>query len=311
MNPCARCGSSLVQGAAFCPHCGTPTAPQSDRWPRVLSVVVGVLILAAVAFTLQRAGVLQLFGSSEASLGKDGGVPPSLALGGEGGTSVSKPGDAPPSLTVPGDPAPSIGRDRRGMPDDVRAWLDHLKRIDRERERLNTDLGAEAIAMVGSLQPGTFAETDAEAAAQDDSRRRGTAGTFIEHVNQKFSDLTRRFQSVPPPDECRRIAAEYNDALLGTRELMADLIRALENLSIQQAAALEGKSLRRVDMPVQSANALIEALCRKYEEPNVWHLFVERGSGVASGMGAAAALEGYGKLLENVDKWANDGGGGG
>lgn len=310
MNNCARCGFTLAQGAAFCPQCGTPTAGSADGRLRVLSVVVGIGILAALTFALQRAGVLQLFGGSQASLGKDSGTLPSLALGGEGGPNVAKPGDAPPSLTVPGDPSPSIGRDRQGMPEDVRAWLDHLKRIDRERERLNTELGAEAMGMVGSLNPGMFAETEADAAAQDDSRRRATAEGFIRRVNNSFADLTRRFQSLPPPDECRRIAAEYNDALLGTRELMADLIRALENLSIQQAAALEGKSLHRIDRPVQNANELIDSLCKKYDEPNVWHLFVERGSGLSSGMGAAAALEGYSKLLENVDKWANDEGGG-
>ncbi len=310
MNNCARCGLSLAQSAAFCPQCGAPTAARTDGRLRFLSVVVGVAVLAALAFTLQRAGVLQLFGGSQAALGKDAGAPPSLALGGEGGPSVAKPGDAPPSLSLPGDPSPSTGRDLQGMPDDVRAWLDHLKRIDRERERLNTELGAEAMGMVASLNPGMFAETEADAAAQDDSRRRGTAEGFIQRVNLTFADLTRRFQSVPPPDECRRIAAEYNDALLGTRELMGDLIRALEDLSIQQAAALEGKSLHRVDRPVQNANELIDSLCKKYDEPNVWHLFVERGSGLSSGMGAAAALEGYGKMLENVDKWANDKGGG-
>jgi len=310
MNNCARCGLSLAQSAAFCPQCGAPTAARTDGRLRFLSVVVGVAVLAAMAFTLQRAGVLQLFGGSQAALGKDAGAPPSLALGGEGGPSVAKPGDAPPSLSLPGDPSSSTGRDLQGMPDDVRAWLDHLKRIDRERERLNTELGAEAMGMVGSLNPGMFAESEADAAAQDDSRRRGTAEGFIQRVNRTFADLTRRFQSVPPPDECRRIAAEYNDALLGTRELMGDLIRALEDLSIQRAAALEGKSLHRVDRPVQNANELIDSLCKKYDEPNVWHLFVERGSGLSSGMGAAAALEGYAKMLENVDKWANDEGGG-
>jgi hypothetical protein len=310
MNNCARCGLSLAAGAAFCPQCGTPVGARIDGRLRTLSVIAGVLILAALAIALQRAGVLHLFGGSGASVSKEGGALPSLALGGEGGSGVAKPGDGPPSVTVPGDPAPSVGRDRIGMPDDVRAWLDHLKRIDRERERLNEELGAEAMGIMGSLHPGVFAETEADAAAQDDSRRRGTAEGFIQRVNQTFAELTRRFQSLPPPDECRRIAAEYNDALLGTRELMGDLIRALEDLSIQRAAALEGKSLRRVDQPVQNANELIEALCRKYDEPNVWHLFVERGSGLASGMGAAAALEGYGKLLENVDKWANDDGGG-
>lgn len=299
-----------MAGAAFCPQCGTPVGAKVDSRLRVLSVVTGMLVLAALAFTLQRAGVLRLFGGSSGSVAKDGGALPSLALGGEAGSGVAKPGDSPPSVALPGDPAPSTGRDRLGMPDDVRAWLDHLKRIDRDRERLNEDLAAEAMSIMGSLHPGVFAETEADAAAQDDSRRRGTAQGFIQRVNQTFADLTRRFQSVRPPDECRRIAAEYNDALLGTRELMGDLMRAVEELSIQRAAALEGKSLRRVDQPVQNANELIEALCRKYDEPNVWHLFVERGSGLASGMGAAAALEGYGKLLENVDKWANDEGGG-
>ncbi|MER3466421.1 MAG: hypothetical protein C4340_04640, partial [Armatimonadota bacterium] len=229
------------------------------------------------------------------------------ALGGEGGPSVAKPGDAPPSLTLPGEPSSGIGRNKQSMPDDVRAWLDHLKRIDRRRERLNEDLAKEAMDMMGSLHPGMFAETESDAATRDDSRRRGTAAEFIKRVNETFAALTRDFQNLPPPDECRRIAAEYNDALLGTRELMSDIIRALEELSIQRAATLEGKSLSRVDRPVQNANELIEALCKKYEEPNVWRLFVERGS--ASGMGAAAALESYGKLLENVDKWANDGGG--
>lgn len=310
MNNCARCGLSLMAGAAFCPQCGTPVGARVDRKVRVLSVVTGMLVLAAFAFALHRAGVLQLPGGSSGSIAKDGAPLPSLALGGEVGGAVTKPGDTPPSVALPGDPAPSTGRDRLAMPDDVRAWLDHLKRIDRERERLNEELGGEAMSIMGSLHPGVFAETEADAAAQDDSRRRGTAEGFIQRVNQTFAELTRRFQSVPPPDECRRIAAEYNDALLGTRELMGDLIRALQNLSVQEAATLEGKSLRRVDQPVRNANELIEALCKRYEEPNVWHLFVESGSGLASGLGTAAALEGYGKLLENVDKWANDEGGG-
>jgi hypothetical protein len=298
MNRCPKCGNDMPEQAAFCPACGAGGANPS-RWVKVGPLLVGLLILGAAAMALYRAGLLKLPGSSEPALAAAGHAGPTAVLPGEEGHTLSQPGSAEPTTQKPG-----------GMPAEIRAWLDHLKRIDRKREQLNTELASEATALIGTLQPGVYAETEAERAGRDDEKRRNTAETFMEKVDQRFRDLTAEFHSLPPPEECRRIAAQYTDALLGTREMTLALLEALQARSIQQAAALESKSYSRIDQPVDNANKLIDALCQKYGEPNVWQLYVERSSALGSGMGAAAAMEGYAKMLENVDKWANEEGGG-
>ncbi len=298
MNRCPKCGMDLPAQAPFCPACGAGDSTPS-RWVKIGPFLVGLLVLGAAALALYRTGLLKLPGTSEPALAAAGHAGPTAVVPGETGPALSEPGESEPTTEKPG-----------GMPEEIRAWLDHLKRIDRKREQLNTDLASEATAMIGTLQPGVYAETEAGQAAADDAKRRTTAETFIENVDKRFQDLTAEFQKVPPPEECRRIAAQYTEALLGTRELTLALLEALQARSIQQAAALESKSFSRIDQPVDNANKLIDALCQKYGEPNVWQLYVERSSAFGSGMGAAAAMEGYAKLLENVEKWANDEGGG-
>ena len=310
MNRCSKCGSQMVPGAQFCMNCGASfsfsgqTRRSRFRWLPILGVL---LIVAGAAWSLTAAGVFSL-SSKHAELNAleaSGAVgDPSLSVSGVRNESSvlaepSQPTD--PALELSNEPQPpSLIVPESGMPDDIRRWLEHLKRVDEKRESLNIELTGELMGLVATLRPGTFSEEDAGEASEDDSRRRNTAGEAISNVDAIFSDLITEFQSFPPPPQCRTIAVQYNSALFGTREISIELMEALSNLDLQAAQALVGKSYSKVDSHVATANRLVDGLCSKYGVPNLYKLLVEKSGGLGLGLNSASIMEEYSKMLKDL-----------
>jgi hypothetical protein len=187
---------------------------------------------------------------------------------------------------------PALAEEGIGMPDDVRKWLEHLKRIDKIREAYNSSYAMTLIGKVGSLRPGTFLEEDS--AAIDEAQRKAAAGGLTADVDSFFAKLTNDFQSLPPPTECSSIAAQYASVLLETRGMLGQIDQAITNLDIHSLETLQGTTFARLDTRAQEANTLIDDICKKYQEPNKYEVFVDRGNSLSLGaalMGGASSVD--------------------
>ncbi|MEO7453216.1 MAG: hypothetical protein ABIV13_00455 [Fimbriimonadales bacterium] len=250
--------------------------------PLLIAIGAGLAVIGALFAT----GVIRLGGRT----GDDGlRVPAGTADAGL----RKEAGNRGPNLQVQAatDP-PTVSETGIGMPDDVRKWLEHLKRIDKIREAYNTTYAMSLIGKVGSLRPGTFMEEDS--AAIDEAQRKAAAGGLTADVDAFFAKLTTDFQAVPPPIECGPIAAQYASVLLETRGMLGQVDQAITNLDIHALESLQGTTFARLDTRAQEANTLIGGICEKYQEPNKYEVFVDRGNSLSLGaalMGGASNVD--------------------
>jgi hypothetical protein len=261
--------------------CGAPFdggLGQEKRFPAYLPYVTGLGLLALILLVLTATGVLKLGGGS----GND-----RLRVSG----SSAPPGTQdiaaipPQSLSVTGkNGEPAVAMTDQRMPEDVRRWLEHLKRVDRMRESANSDLVADMVKTMVAVKPATM--TDEEDVAAAEARRKDTADHAIKDVDQIFSRLTQEFQKLPPPEECRPIADRYSQLLLGTRLMLSEILAAMQAGDIRALESKKGTSYGRIDNQAEEANGLIDGLCKKYKEPNNYSVFVDKAGSLGLGMGA-------------------------
>lgn len=265
MMQCPKC--SFDAGAAkFCPQCGLVLDADFKPKRRMMPLFVVLGAAAVVAALLFATGVLRL-------RGKD--ADPALNISAE---------SQRPVLAVRGNEAPSVvNQTAVTMPDDVRKWLEHLKRIDRERETHGTEYQLTLLANVGSLAPVNQAEQGT--LNSETTRRKSKGSSLIGNVDDFYSDLTSRFQAISPPVECGQIASDYSALLLESQAMVREVTSAVEHLDIDGLRSMKNTSFKRVDERGSETNQRIAAICAKYHEPNKYAVFVDRGSVI--GIGAA------------------------
>ncbi len=181
---------------------------------------------------------------------------------------------------------PTVAAVSERMPEDVRKWLEHMKRVDEKRERFNREFAQTLLKSIGKLRPGAFIE-ESEADA-DRARRSGEAGQIVASVDTFFSDLTREFQNLAPPAECRPIAGKYSSILLETRNILTEVVSGINGGDTASLEKLQGTSYKRIDASAAETNDHIGALCSKYRESNKYSVFVDKGNSL--GVGAAANM---------------------
>jgi len=171
---------------------------------------------------------------------------------------------------------PALALEGSRMPDDLRNWLRHLKRVDRKREEMNRKFAGELLETALIIKPGMF--TDEAELEADAERRKSIANREIANLVSEFRELIREFHELPPPTEAQAIALEYDKALLAMMEMTQEIAKALENEDLSALFGMMNTSYSRIDERVQKTNERVDQLCKKYNEPNVYILFVESPS---------------------------------
>ncbi len=302
---CPKCNANIQPQAPFCTTCGEILSVSSgNQLPKWAPYLAGGIILFLLFLSLNVAGVLQIPGLSKASdevaLGGESGSPLVVLPGknnsdaatqyGGAGSALDIQGSTPNPLAMQGENTDATSSfDGSTMPADIRAWLRHLKRVDEKRESLNRELAGKFMSAIMELRPGFV--LDEEEMLQDLENRKGQASALIDEVQTLFSSLIRDFQSLPPPPACQRIADEYNSALLSTKDMTQEIFRGLQDADIGKLYSLLNTSYSRIDGKVENANQYIDQLCKRYNEPNVYRLFVESKS---SSVDVSGLLKGLG-----------------
>lgn len=281
---CPKCHAQLNYEAPFCVYCGTVLQPNNaKRVPNWVPLLAGLLILGILAFTVRSLGGFRLSGkaNNENPLSIAGKLPSPL---------LATPKEMEQPKTVLGESSaesPKLGiagkRDDTGlalessrMPDDLRNWLRHLKRVDMKREEMNRKLAGELFEKALSIRPGTF--TDIDELEADAERRKNIASQEISNLVPEFRELIREFHKLAPPTEAQPIAQEYDRALIAMMEMTQEIMNALEKQDLSTLMGMLNSSYSRIDERVKNTNERVDQLCKKYNEPNVYQLFVETPS---------------------------------
>ena len=220
---CTNCGATIPEQARFCAGCGralngaaaapvrtssTPTrgASKAKWW----AIGVGVLLLMAIAFVVgTQSGLI-----TRAQVKKPDAPsvleaqPPKV--------------DAPSVLEAqpPKVDAPSVLETEapKPPPKHVVDWLEHLRRTEERRRRLERAYAPvfsmlfQALAMHAAPMK-SAAEGDLDRAEEELERQREKLRDGYQQRQQEWAQLLQYFRSVPPPPECQTLADAYFAAL--------------------------------------------------------------------------------------------------
>lgn len=305
MNACPNCKARLAPGARFCSACGAPTGgpmpaaqpgPNAPYVPRIApkpgmspgakwGIVAGVsLVVAAVAFWLGANGYLGLYGQKDKPVLQATAQPAPAVM-----QRTTQP--APPVMQQTQRPPVKIE-----MPADVRAWLEHLERIERQRVAISKEqLGAMLVEMTMMQGAGvaeamkSLANPDPDAPEPTPPARR-FAGR-INNLKQNWNQLISDFGSLPPPQECVPIRNDYDQALRETGGMMFDIMEAIDLAStdptaaVQKLTSMQGTSGQRIDTAAVATDKGVQAVCDRYETRKWFSITGDVGGGMMGKIG--------------------------
>lgn len=189
-----------------------------------------------------------------------------------------------------------------GMPDDVREWLDHLRRAEEKREEIASRQVSEAIGMLVDLKAGGGAGIDlsalmgegGEEAPQVHARDPQAPGRVVGSASGMMSDwrrLIQAFDAWPAPAECADLKADYDRVLNETGNMIGEIVEVVQNIgedpmsAIGKLEQMRGKSSNRIDSFARSVDQGVAGLCRKYDTPKWFEVKSDFGGGSLSSFG--------------------------
>lgn len=276
---CLQCGQSLVQ-------------PGVRKRPVAVWVAIALAGVLALGALLTASGALKVFGESK----------PNWALRAEGsqsGDTLRAEGSSQGGLLradgQSSDPVLDVTGERKLMPADVRAWLEHLERIERKRGQLAMEQLSEAIITLSELQLGGSIDALQSLLGGDEGTEAPSPATEAKRdfdaYKGKWRQLEDEFASVRPPGECGPIRDAYNVALGETGNMILEIVDQIQNAEQDRAAALralnamKGTSDDRIGHPSNRTDALVADICRKYDTAKWFDIKNDFGSGMFGKLG--------------------------
>lgn len=272
----------MPESSRFCPACGTafdapgpPSGPPQHRvimpnqpsygkanpWWYVLGGV-GVVLAAIVGLGL--AGVLQFPWANRSK------TLPAVAEG-------PRPVLQLPNQTGP--PVTPVQRERKEMPADIRAWLEHLERIERKKNALHVQQSTEirtvaSLGMLGQMKDimGSLFGDDAPIDTTPDPESGTSFRDIAFRVRRDWVALRQEFHTMPPPEDCKPLAREYDGALMQVPGVVGDMLEMLGAVTSENAQNIrrslvdvQTRHQQYIDEPLKRSDRLLGEICDKYE----------------------------------------------
>lgn len=178
---------------------------------------------------------------------------------------AGNPSELPDGPNLTGHPTtePSTRPEEPNMPDDVARYLEHIRRVEAQRQQMTSDL-ALGFSMLAEVRGGAtlFGEEDK------------IEGGYQKYI-QDWASLSRFFLSVQPPQECRplfnaydKMLATYLSSMLRTQKFFGDIVRdpqsAISSGVYQELQKELGIARREVPSLIRKANTEKDAIYKKY-----------------------------------------------
>lgn len=208
------------------------------------------------------------------------GVPSVLDTEGDGSRAgslaITNSDSAPVLVRADQAAAPVLGQQGGdGLPAAVQAWLEHLRRIEAERQSLTRSQVSRATSLLSQFQGGTspmLGESDGG------SDKVAAANDASSEVKRTWEDLEQRFMAQTPPAECVPLQVAYDHALRETGNMVTSILGAIQSAGSDQQGALnalsqlQGQSAGRIDTPAKDADTLLEGIYRRYGVAKAFHI---------------------------------------
>lgn len=204
----------------------------------------------------------------------------------------------PPTLAKQGvAPPPALEKERLRMPADIRAYLEHVERIERKRADLSKRCLGTLFAVLPAAQQGLGLQglKDLVAGAQDPENA-PEPKTGVDEVKERagtmrgqWDALNREFASVAPPAECAGLADSYGRTLRETGAEISDILDTVATASDDPSKAVAGLEAMKgqskgIDQTGTQADREVGRICDKYE--------TRKWFGISSDFGAGGDLLG-------------------
>jgi hypothetical protein len=244
-------------------------ADQKKRNAIIAATIAIVAILAATMVGITRGSKALGFGAEQANA-----------------PVLNAPGQSPDGsvLAAVGNQGPPVlNREEKApekMPQDVYDWLKHLERCEKMKVEITGDQAAELSVYMTKFSAlgagmGMFNPYDqASEEGEDQPPAEYTKGKVLD-LRPKWNELITYFRSVPPPDECRPIAEDFDRALSEIPGMMGDVGDILNSADEDPTAALklakklQNSSYGDIDRYFARTDEKVSQICKKYNT-NKW-----------------------------------------
>lgn len=261
---CNKCGNEIPSESKFCLSCGqavpvrseTPAAVQAPKKrTAVWAVLAGLLIVAlAIIFGVRGSKVTQAptIPNPQQTPVLRAPAPPNSPQPNVLNTDVEKP-----PLNAPQKPQP---------PQEVVAYLEHLKRVDAARLALQDKEIKVFLTMLGQASAEPMRKmlelTDPDVPDVKDDETIGAAKKQMATLTSEWQQLSAYFLSVPAPPQCQALAGKYYDALRDVIIYVGKLQTFLTNQDLG-VASMRGKS-KPIDQELADADTELANVCTRY-----------------------------------------------
>ena len=162
--------------------------------------------------------------------------------------------------------------ERKVMPEDVRKWLEHLERIEKQRVDMSKDQVSSLLVVMTKLSVSGGAENLERIMADEDPKApHEDLSAQANAMRAEWNALIQRFRSFPPPQRCRQLAGTYDRVLVGTSLSLLAVTDSLSKASTDPQGAIsslqrmKGESYQTVDVPAASSDNQLAEICREYD----------------------------------------------
>jgi hypothetical protein len=189
--------------------------------------------------------------------------------------------------------------EQKGMPDDVRRWLEHLQKIEQARVALAANQLTGAVKTLTSLQAGDMSwamgdgddDNSQDAVKRKQNERAQKVGGDMQSMQTAWRTLSNAFNAVPPPAECAGIKSNYDQVIGQTGSMILDIVAQLQSASndpqsaVAALTAMQGQSKSKIDVPARAADQGVANVCRRYDTVKWFDIQSDVGAGTMSQLG--------------------------
>lgn len=255
----------------------TPDPYRSEGKKRMLALSIGAGALVLLLAVVGGVNALGLTGKrSPAVLAQEGAPPPAVL----------------PDVQTSN---PVLPDEAKGMPEDVRNWLEHLRRTEDKRRSLSSEQIASLTTAMAKMNSsritglidqilGDGTETPEQPVAE-------ALHLDTQDKRAQWQQLRQEFMQVPPPADCVGIQASYNETLGETSAMIMEVLTALEGASDDPEAAIaaltkmQGTSSERIDVVAKETDSQVQTVCDKYDTRKWFSISSDIGGGIMGKLG--------------------------